>query len=101
MDMKRQLHPCIYLMTNKNNHVLYTGVTSNLFKRVAEHKDKVLAGFTSSYNVTKLVYYEEFETMEEAIAREKQIKGGSRKKKIDLIESMNPEWKDLYDDFFA
>ncbi len=99
--MKRQLHPCIYIMTNKNNHVLYTGVTSNLFKRVAEHKDKVLAGFTSSYNVTKLVYYEEFETMEEAIAREKQIKGGSRKKKIDLIQSMNPEWKDLYDDFFA
>ena len=99
--MKRELHPCVYIMTNKNNHVLYTGVTSNLFKRVAEHRDKVIAGFTSSYNVTKLVYYEEHATMEEAIAREKQIKGGSRQKKIDLIDSQNPEWKDLYEEFFA
>ena len=99
--MKRELHPCIYIMTNKNNYVLYTGVTSNLFKRVAEHKDKVVAGFTSSYNVSKLVYYDEHETMEEAIAREKQIKGGSRQKKIDLINNLNPEWMDLYDDFFA
>ena len=99
--MKRQLHPCVYIMTNKSNHVLYTGVTSNLFKRVAEHKDKVIAGFTSSYNVNKLVYYEEYETMAEAIAREKQIKGGSRKKKIELINRMNPEWRDLYEDFFA
>ena len=99
--MKRELHPCIYIMTNKNNYVLYTGVTSNLFKRVAEHKDKVVAGFTSSYNVSKLVYYEEHETIEEAIAREKQIKGGSRQKKIDLINNLNPEWRDLYDDFFA
>ncbi len=88
-------------MTNKNNHVLYTGVTSNLFKRVAEHRDKVVAGFTSSYNVNKLVYYEEYATMEEAIAREKQIKGGSRQKKLDLISRKNPEWKDLYDEFFA
>ena len=99
--MKRDLHPCVYIMTNKNNHVLYTGVTSNLFKRVAEHRDKVVAGFTSSYNVVKLVYYEEYTTMAEAIAREKQIKGGSRKKKIDLINSQNPEWKDLYEEFFA
>jgi len=88
-------------MTNKNNAVLYTGVTSNLFKRVSEHKSKLVAGFTSNYNVTKLVYYEEFETMPEAIAREKQIKGGSRQKKIELINSKNPEWKDLYEDFFA
>jgi putative endonuclease len=99
--MKRELHPCIYIMTNKGNQVLYTGVTSNLFKRVAEHKDKTTAGFTSAYNVTKLVYYEEYATMEEAIAREKQIKGGSRQKKIDLINSKNPEWKDLYEEFFA
>jgi putative endonuclease len=88
-------------MTNKNNNVLYTGVTSNLFNRVAEHKDKIVSGFTSKYNVTKLVYYEEYNTMEEAIAREKQIKGGSRHKKIDLINSRNPEWKDLYEEFFA
>ena len=88
-------------MTNKGNRVLYTGVTSNLFKRVAEHKDKIGSSFTSSYNVTKLVYFEEFNIMEEAIAREKQIKGGSRQKKIDLINNKNPEWKDLYDEFFA
>ena len=99
--MKRELHPCVYIMTNKGRRVLYTGVTSNLFKRVAEHKDKVVSGFTSVYNVTKLVYYEEHNTMEEAIACEKKIKGGSRQKKLDLIDSRNPEWKDLYDDFFA
>ena len=99
--MKRELHPCIYIMTNKNNAVLYTGVTSNLFKRVSEHKNKLIAGFTSKYNVTKLVYYEEYETMPEAIAREKQIKGGSRQKKIDLINSKNSDWKALYEEFFA
>ena len=99
--MKRELHPCVYIMTNKGNVVLYTGVTSNLFKRVAEHKEKLMIGFTRSYNVTKLVYYEEYTNMEEAIDREKQIKGGSRQKKIDLINSRNPEWKDLYDEFFA
>ena len=91
----------MYIMTNKNNKVLYTGVTSNLFKRVAEHKDKMVSGFTSRYNITKLVHYEEYNTMEEAIAREKQIKGGSRQKKIDLVNSKNPEWKDLYNEFFA
>ena len=99
--MKRKLHPSIYIMTNKNNKVLYTGVTSNLFKRVAEHKNKMVYGFTSKYNVTKLVYYEEHNTMDEAIAREKQIKGGSRQKKIDLINSNNPEWKDLFEEFFV
>ena len=99
--MKRQLHPCIYILTNKNNAVLYTGVTSNLFKRVAEHKNKAVEGFTSAYNVSKLVYYEEYNTMEEAIAREKQIKGGSRQKKLELIKDVNPEWRDLYDEFFA
>ena len=99
--MKRELRPCVYIMTNQYDGVLYTGVTSNLFKRVNEHKEKLIGGFTSRYNVTKLVYYEEFVTMPEAIAREKQIKGGSRQKKIELINSMNPEWKDLYDEFFA
>lgn len=88
-------------MTNKYNRVLYTGVTSNLLRRVTEHKEKIVEGFTSRYNVNKLVYYEEFTTMEEAIAREKQIKGGSRKKKMDLIKSKNPNWKDLYDEFFV
>ncbi len=88
-------------MTNKYNRVLYTGVTSNLLRRVAEHKQKTVEGFTSRYNVTKLVHYEEYATMEEAIAREKQIKGGSRQKKLDLIKSKNPNWKDLYDEFFV
>ncbi|MCB0119498.1 MAG: GIY-YIG nuclease family protein [Anaerolineales bacterium] len=99
--MKRELRPCIYIMTNKYNRVLYTGVTSNLLRRVTEHKQKTVEGFTSRYNVTKLVYYEEHNTMEEAIAREKQIKGGSRKKKLYLIKSKNPMWKDLYDEFFV
>jgi putative endonuclease len=99
--MKRELHPCIYIMTNQFNTVLYTGVTSNLLRRVTEHKNKTVPGFTTKYNVIKLVCYKEYATMEEAIAREKQIKGGSTQKKIDLINSMNPEWKDLYDDFFV
>jgi putative endonuclease len=98
--MKRDLRPCVYIMTNKYNTILYTGVTSDLIKRISEHKEKSLSGFTSRYNITKLVYYEEYATMPEAIAREKQIKGGSRQKKINLINSLNPEWKDLYDDFF-
>ena len=95
--MKRELHPCVYIMTNKNNTVLYTGVTSNIINRVAVHKNKMAEGFTSKYNVTKLVYFEDFATMPEAIAREKQIKGGSRQKKIDLINKMNPEREDLYE----
>ncbi len=99
--MKRELQPCIYIMTNKYNKVFYTGVTSNLLRRITEHKEKTIEGFTSRYNITKLVYYEEYNTMEEAIAREKQIKGGSRKKKLDLIKSKNPMWKDLYDEFFV
>lgn len=99
--MKRELHPCIYIMTNPGNKVLYTGVTSNLLRRVTEHKDKTVQGFTSKYNVINQFYYEEYATMEEAIAREKQIKGGSRQKKIDLIKSKNPEWKDLYSEFFV
>lgn len=86
---------------NKYNRVLYTGVTSNLLRRVTGHKEKTVEGFTSRYNVTKLVHYEEYNNMEEAIAREKQIKGGSRQKKLDLIKSKNPMWKDLYDEFFV
>ena len=86
---------CIYIMTNKINTVFYTGVTSNLLKRIYEHKNKVVDGFTKRYNITKLVYYEVFDSPETAIQREKQIKGGSRKKKIDLIKSINPEFEDL------
>ena len=86
----------IYILTNKNNTVLYTGVTSDLRKRLYEHKNKIYSSsFTKKYNVSKLVYFEVFSLIEEAIGREKQIKGGSRKKKIELIESINPEWKDL------
>jgi putative endonuclease len=90
----------IYILTNKSNAVLYTGVTSDLRKRLYEHKNKIyMSSFTAKYNVSKLVYFEVFSLIEEAIAREKQIKGGSRKKKIELIESINPEWEDLWKNF--
>ena len=86
----------IYLMMNNMNTVIYTGVTNNLQKRIYEHKEKLMEGFTKKYNVTKLVYYEKFDNIINAIEREKQIKGGSRKKKIDLVKSVNPEFRDLY-----
>ncbi len=87
----------VYIITNKNNTTLYTGVSSDLISRIIEHKEKIYSqSFTSKYNISKLVYYEQFHSIEEAIAREKQIKAGSRKKKIELIESMNPEWNDLF-----
>jgi putative endonuclease len=82
----------IYILTNKYNRVLYTGVTSDLKKRIWEHREKLVDGFTKRYNVSKLVYYEVFADIRDAIAREKQIKAGSRQKKIDLITGMNPEW---------
>ena len=87
---------CVYIMTNKTNAVFYTGITSNLNKRIYEHKENLVEGFTKKYNVHKLVYYEVFNDVEGAILREKQIKAGSRNKKIKLINSMNPNWKDLY-----
>lgn len=83
-------------MTNKINTVLYTGITSNLKKRIWEHKEKTIKGFTKKYNIGKLVYWEIFNDPENAILREKQIKAGSRSKKIELIKGINPEWKDLY-----
>ena len=86
----------VYIMTNKNNKVLYTGITNDLKRRVYEHKEKFVAGFTKKYNVSKLVYYEVFEDPENAILKEKQIKAGSRQKKINLIETINKEWRDLY-----
>ena len=85
----------IYILANKSNWVLYTGMTNNLARRVVEHKNKIIKGFTSKYNVDKLVYYEQTNDVTIAIEREKQIKGWTRKKKIDLIESMNKDWKDL------
>lgn len=88
----------VYLMTNKSK-TLYTGVTNNLVKRVYEHKNKIIKGFTTKYNINKLVYFEIFSDVTNAIAREKQIKGWLRKKKIELIESVNPEWKDLTDEW--
>ena len=87
----------VYIMTNKSNKVLYTGITNDLKRRVYEHKEKFVSGFTGKYNVTKLVYYEILEDPENAILREKQIKAGSRQKKIDLIKGFNKEWNDLYD----
>jgi len=87
---------CVYIMTNKINTVLYTGITSNLNKRIYGHKENLVKGFTKKYNVHKLLYYEVFNDVERAILREKQIKAGSRNKKIKLINSMNPNWKDLY-----
>ena len=91
---------CVYIMTNKSNTTLYTGVTSDLFDRVLKHKYKVYEGFTSRYHCDKLVYYEEYQWIHDAIAREKQLKGGSRQKKIDLIVSTNPAWDDLSKDWY-
>ena len=93
--MDRQYY--VYIMTNKHNTVLYTGVTNNLQRRVYEHRQKWIKGFTTRYNAKKLVYYEVFGDPENAIAREKQIKAGSRGKKIELIENFNKQWIDLYD----
>lgn len=89
---------CVYIMTNAHNTVLYTGVTNNLARRVHEHKNGLGSAFVKRYNVHRLVYYEIGNDVNATIAREKQIKGGSRKKKIDLINKMNPEWKDLYEE---
>lgn len=86
----------IYILANKNNTVLYTGITNDLVRRVYEHKNKLHPGFTKKYNIGKLVYYEMCADVLSAITREKQIKAGSRKKKDLLIESTNIEWDDLY-----
>jgi putative endonuclease len=86
----------IYILSNYNNTVLYTGVTNNLERRVYEHKNHLVKGFTSKYNVNKLVYFEHYSHINDAISREKQIKAGSRKKKIELIEKENDKWLDLY-----
>ncbi|MFH1236683.1 MAG: GIY-YIG nuclease family protein [Parcubacteria group bacterium] len=90
----------LYIMTNTGNATLYTGVTGNLTGRVLQHKKKGIEGFTKRYNLTKLVYYEEFQYIEDAIRREKQIKAGSRKNKMALIKGMNPNWQDLSDGWY-
>jgi putative endonuclease len=94
-DVTKQYY--VYIMTNKINSTLYTGVTSDLQRRVFEHKNKLLDGFTKKYNIDKLVFYEACDDIINAITREKQIKGGSREKKIKLIEEMNGRWDDLFD----
>lgn len=96
-DMKLKQYYA-YLMTNHMNTVIYTGVTGDLIRRVYEHKHHLIKGFTSKYNVNKLVYYESTDDIQTAIAREKQIKSGSRVKKIDLITKNNPKYNDLYED---
>lgn len=89
--------PCVYMLANKRNGTIYVGVTSNLPKRVWEHKTKVVKGFTRKYDVDKLVWYEVHETMESAIKREKAIKFWERHWKLKTIEAMNPDWQDLYE----
>jgi len=87
----------VYILTNVNHNVLYTGITNDLVRRYYEHKQKKIKGFTQKYNVDRLIYFEKFDFVDLAIAREKKIKGYSRAKKNALIDSFNPEWKDLYD----
>ena len=89
----------VYIVTN-NSGTLYTGMTNDLKRRMYEHKNHLIPGFTRKYKITKLVYYDETDDVNEAIAREKQIKGWLRKKKISLIESVNPDWNDLSEEWF-
>jgi putative endonuclease len=93
--MEKQFY--VYILTDSKHHTLYTGVTSNLIERIYQHKAKLFPGFTSRYNTTMLVYYEEMADALTAIAREKQIKGGSRQDKIKLINKVNPNWSDLFE----
>jgi putative endonuclease len=90
--------PAVYIMANRRNGTLYVGVTSNLPQRVYQHRESLVSGFTSRYGCKMLVWYEVHDEMISAIAREKQIKGGSRQRKLALIEVLNPNWHDLYDE---
>jgi putative endonuclease len=94
----REKNPCAYILASRRNGTLYIGVTSDLFQRVALHKQNLIEGFTKRYRVHRLVYYETHPTMEAAIRREKQLKEWRRAWKIRLIESMNPEWIDLFEE---
>jgi putative endonuclease len=93
--MSENKHYYVYILTNKSNHVLYIGVTNDLSRRMFEHKNKLVEGFTKKYNLVKLIYYEETDEVESAINREKQLKNWHREWKINLICQFNPEWKDL------
>ena len=95
---RRKREYYVYILANGTNVAIYTGVTNDLQRRVYEHKEKFVTGFAEKYDISKLVYYEVFGDPENAIAREKQLKGGSRARKNRLVESMNPEWRDLYDE---
>jgi putative endonuclease len=99
--MTKQSQSYVYILTNKTNTVLYIGVTTNLIGRIYQHKTKAIDGFTKKYNVDKLVYFEVFDDITSAITREKQLKGGSRKQKLDLIELGNPNYRDLYSDILV
>jgi len=88
--------PAVYIVANKRNGTIYTGVTSDLVKRISQHRESAIPGFTARYGCKLLVWYEQFEDMPNAIAREKQIKAGSRTKKLELIETTNPDWQDLF-----
>jgi putative endonuclease len=90
--------PAVYIMANRRNGTLYTGVTSNLPQRAYQHRESLVSGFTARYGCKMLVWYEVCDEMISAIAREKQIKGGSRERKLALIETLNPDWRDLYDE---
>jgi putative endonuclease len=92
------MQPFVYIMANKRNGTLYTGVTSNLPRRTYDHRTGLVKGFTSRYGCKLLVWFEPHASMLDAIAREKQIKNGSRRAKLVLIEAMNPDWRDLYED---
>ena len=91
----------VYILSNQHNSVLYTGMTSNLHQRVYQHKNRLIKGFSKKYNCNKLVWYEHGNSIESAIAREKQIKAGSRNTKIRLIEKMNPSWQDLSENWYS
>ncbi len=92
--------PAVYLMANRRNGTIYVGVTSNIVRRAYEHREGSIEGFTKKYGCNQLVYFEQHATMFSVLGREKQIKSGSRKKKLELIESINPHWKDLYAELF-
>jgi putative endonuclease len=91
--------PCVYIITNDRNTTLYIGVTSNLIQRIYQHKAKLVEGFSAKYNLHKLVHFEQFEDMDDAISREKRLKRWNRDWKNQLIDERNPRWIDLYDDF--